>query len=359
MAPKQKELWLACGKAFGKDYAIQCVICGLWIHLKPCSGMTDEFFKYLEEQIKATGSAYWACRPCLSYSQAITQKVKVIEKDIETLKGDVKDNKAGVRNVENTIEEMRRQMEKDKKELEQKIDDCRLEMREEWREREIRRKNLVFHRIEEPSDSIVIGEERRKHDMEQLKMVFQTIGLAGMEDDVKACRRLGEKGDNDRPIIVVLKSEDSKRKILEEARKLKDTDFADVGIVPDLTSEQRREEAEMMEETERRNQTMRSEDDVAKNLKWMVVGPRGERRLIKGSERGRGNLRGATRGTRGHQARGGRTSYQRQHRPSQHRMEEPRLLPPSQNRKRTITEVEVEMEEDQEATASQNPPAKC
>ena len=52
---------------------------------------------------------------------------------------------------------------------------------------------------------------------------------------------------------MVLKTEDTKRKLLESARELKNTEYKEVGIVPNLTVQQRREEMSMIEEAERRN----------------------------------------------------------------------------------------------------------
>jgi hypothetical protein len=43
---------------------------------------------------------------------------------------------------------------------------------------------------------------------------------------------------------------------------------------------QREEEKEMKKEADRRN-TQLAEQDKAKNLQWMVVGARGEKRIIK------------------------------------------------------------------------------
>jgi hypothetical protein len=62
---------------------------------------------------------------------------------------------------------------------------------------------------------------------------------------------------------------------------------ADIVIIPDLTQEQRKEEAEMNNEAERRNQAL-TQEDRAKNLQWMVVGARGEKRIVKGTARARG-----------------------------------------------------------------------
>ena len=40
---------------------------------------------------------------------------------------------------------------------------------------------------------------------------------------------------------------------MEAARKLKNTEYREVSIVPDMTVQQRREEQSMVEEVERRN----------------------------------------------------------------------------------------------------------
>ena len=56
--------------------------------------------------------------------------------------------------------------------------------------------------------------------------------------------------------------------------------FSDIGVLPDLTLEQRKDEAD------RRNGHLTA-DDKAKNLSWAVVGKRGEKRLLKGVERER------------------------------------------------------------------------
>ena len=50
--------------------------------------------------------------------------------------------------------------------------------------------------------------------------------------------------------------------------------------MPDLTKRQRDEEAELKKEAERRNRSL-TEMDLSKNLHWVVVGARGERRLTK------------------------------------------------------------------------------
>ena len=97
------------------------------------------------------------------------------------------------------------------------------------------------------------GEERRKHDTDECGKILRALHLEeeGI-DSIKLCRRIGEVCQDPRPLVVVLRSEETKRKLLEAARDLRGTDLQDIGIVPDLTLQQRKEEQQMVEEVERR-----------------------------------------------------------------------------------------------------------
>jgi len=81
--------------------------------------------------------------------------------------------------------------------------------------------------------------------------------------------------------VVGLWTEADKSLLLRNAKHLEKTIFKEVTVGPDLTKRQREEEAEMRVEADRRNEQDLTEDDVAKNLKWAVVGDRGKKTLIK------------------------------------------------------------------------------
>ena len=53
--------------------------------------------------------------------------------------------------------------------------------------------------------------------------------------------------------MVRFRREVYREEILENARLLKDTNFEEIGITPDLTREQRSEEDELVKEAEKRN----------------------------------------------------------------------------------------------------------
>ena len=76
------------------------------------------------------------------------------------------------------------------------------------------------------------------------------------------------------------------------AKNLRDTTFQEVGIVPDLTVAQRREEHQLSDEAERRNEEELTQEDISKNLKWLVVGQRGAKKLIKAVPREHQGRRG-------------------------------------------------------------------
>ena len=134
-------------------------------------------------------------------------------------------------------------------------------------------------------------------------------------------------------MVVVLRTETTKNKILERAKNLRESSYKEVGIVPDLTVQQRREEQQLSEEADRRNREELTTEDQTKNLKWLVVGPRGAKKITKGVPR---NSQPATRGTgwrgrgRGGRARGGTGANSLPLGRQPARIETTLLLPPTQ-----------------------------
>jgi hypothetical protein len=85
-------------------------------------------------------------------------------------------------------------------------------------------------------------------------------------------------------VVVGLNSEEDRRMILSRTRQLRGGRYDNVAVVPDLTRMQRRGEDKLSNEAELKNRNLTA-DDREKGLRWMVVGRRGEKRLIKGTER--------------------------------------------------------------------------
>ena len=143
----------------------------------------------------------------------------------------------------------------------------------------------IMHRVREPDQVFRTAEERRGQDMEECKKVFTAIGLE-LNDDISFCRRIGEVGDEPRPLVLILRTEEIKRKVLDRAKYLRDSTFQEVGIVPDLTAKQRREEQSMAEEVERKKRvtTTVTGERKRKQAKAKVVPKKGDtRKQTKGT----------------------------------------------------------------------------
>jgi hypothetical protein len=148
----------------------------------------------------------------------------------------------------------------------------------------VRRMNLILHGVDEQPDEIRGNQERMEKDKARCEKIFKAIQARTKKDDLRFCRRIGERGAEPRPIVVGLENEEEKRHILGRARELRNTRFKDVSIVPDLTRKQRNREARMKDEAEEKNKSLTAEER-SRNIKWLVVGRRGEKRIIKGVER--------------------------------------------------------------------------
>jgi hypothetical protein len=313
--------------------------------------------------------------------------VKEAEKKLEEVQKELQENTKGIERVNKNVEELRKEVGEVKI---QKMDTSKFMTTEEYREQEARRNNLVMHRVNESAaataaerreadmsecSSILreagaaeevkeiktcrrIGErgevprlvmhrvnesaaataaERREADMRKCRSILREAGAAKEVKEIKTCRRIGERGEVPRPLIVVMKKEVAKLAILEAAKNLKNTAHSEVSIMPDLTPQQRQEETELGGEAERRNREEHTEDDRQKNLSWQVVGQRVAKRLIKTFTRQRPEWqqRGAGQPARGR----GRTPAvpQPAGRPAQHNgptIPRTEMLPEPQNRKR-------------------------
>ena len=279
---KSKFPCLICGKACARG-AIQCNICGLWCH-NACTKLSKEALKGLEVQHKEVGQAYWACTPCRSFNNKWNAQMRDINRRQD-------DTDKRVDEITKNIEDVRRLAETTRKELrdharhtENMRESLEMAMEEELREREARRLNLVLHGVQEVDPNIKNTRERMDRDMEECEHIFTAMRARTRIQQMRFCRRIGERGQDPRPIVLGVYNEEEKRHLLEKSRELRNTRYENVTVVPDLTKNQRKGEQKLREDANRRNENL-TQEDRDKNLKWIVVGRRGEKRLIKGMER--------------------------------------------------------------------------
>jgi hypothetical protein len=241
----------------------------------------------------------------------MNHRLKTIEENVEKVSKAVKDNSDAIKEMDKKVDAISEGLKKKDDRVEGKIQDQQREMYEELRERDIRKKNVIFHGIQELQKENATYKERVEWDRASISNILRELKLNMKDDAVKFSKRIGEAGGSAaRPILAGFHMELDKLNLLRVARNLENSRYSDVNVVPDLTKRQRDEEAELKREAERRNKSL-TETDVSKNLHWVVVGARGERRLTKEKKdaewntTGRRMTRGGRRDGRGGQTRGG------------------------------------------------------
>lgn len=273
---------LVCGKNVGKG-SVQCTLCMLWCH-KVCTHLSKEAFKGLEVQAKETGTAYWACKSCLSFAQKINHQFKETNRRQEEMEARVEVNTRKINNNEREVDKLKQEVQDLRGRLERDKEARDETLCEELREQNVRRLNIIIHGVQEAGEEIRDNRARIEMDRDRCGDIFNILRVKTRKEDLRFCRRIGERSRDNRPLCVGLHSEEDKRAILASTRELRGSKYDNVSVVPDLTRMQRKGEDKLTREAEVKNNSL-SGTDVEMGLKWMVVGRRGEKRLIKGRER--------------------------------------------------------------------------
>lgn len=190
------ETCLGCSKKFtSKEASVQCTVCGLWIH-KVCAGLTDELFDFLDKQFSATGTAYWACKPCTVYAQGMNHRLRGIESDLAAVKKVAAENTSGLHKVEEKVNELSREVQQKNNNIvtREEFEAYKKEVSNESKERKARELNVVIHGLGEHKDERAEGKERWDWDVKSCTELFREFSLQLTAESIKFCRRVGERG---------------------------------------------------------------------------------------------------------------------------------------------------------------------
>jgi len=274
-----------------KTGGVRCDYCERWAHAK-CCDISPGHLKCLNEMKNAS----WKCDPCMAVSKKIKQEIVQIQLKQSEMCTNIELNKEEIANHSARLDKVeKKQSEMNKEEIVQSSKEA---MMEELREQRARRNNLVIHQIPEPPANLTRGYECKDYDTDYVIKIFKFLDAPLTKEGIKFLYRPGERMESGgpRPVIMSLKDPGLRDYILDNTRKLAGSSFNSISIIPDLTQDQRKEEEKLRKTAEKRNRELEHEE--ALNWEWVLVGMRGDRRLIKrkiiqirGEERGRGDLR--------------------------------------------------------------------
>ena len=272
--------------------SLQCQSCEHWYHISCIPGMNTEFFENCRMALEVCGYSAFLCQICRKVAAKFKRAMKDLEVELDKLKDRVmvleleKETLAQkVENMEMRTTKVKEGLEGVEREvvsgMEKAKEEVKKDVNREMKEREERSQNLVLYGLEEPAAESM--EERTKADAEKVKEVMTVIGVEA-EAEVKF--RAGKKGEGEsprpRPLIITVKDDECRMKILRDARNLaRSSHLKKVYVATDMTWAQREEarkmEKDLREEAERKTEEARKD---GKNGKFVVVGPRGRRRMI-------------------------------------------------------------------------------
>ena len=278
---------------------IPCGFCQTFFHPKCIDGMSPEWIKVIDGMNRLSGASGYLCVCCIKLTQKINRSFVEYDKKFAEYDERIKDVemenkvlKEKVLRLEGKTEEASDGLVRMEKELESGMEKAKNEVKEdvsnEMKEQEERNANVVIYGVEESKEE---REEKRKEGDE--KVVRELAAAIGVDDVGRMERkfRAGKKDETTgkpRPMVVRIEDPEVRERILDNARKLNRTDsWKRVFISRDLTWKQRedakKQEKQLRDEADQKNE---AEKDEEKNGKWIVVGPRGRRRMAWAKERG-------------------------------------------------------------------------
>ena len=281
--PPKKKVKDKCGycpdSTTGKE-GLKCTMCDMWHHRECIDGMSQEFFSYLDKEMKE-GKMSWMCDKCTGITKKImhnvtllTGRVEKVEERLTAAEEKMDKNEDDVKAMKGRLEEVEKRDDK-----EAAVD----AVFKEQKDRESRENNLVIHGISEPNSDVNDGKKRAEIDICRVQELADKLeAVVRVKDVVKFSKRIGAKKDNtDRPLLLGFRNKHDRNIILDRAPKLSEMaePWKKINVVTDLTKRQRKEDNDAREEAEKKNKDMSEEE--AKNWQWKVVGSRGQRTAVK------------------------------------------------------------------------------
>ena len=257
---ERKSTCVGCKKKFTKsDYCVLCGMCNFWYH-KTCAGMSDDVYKCVDQHFKDHGYTFWNCQPCASYAKGITARMRELEGRLEEVERCQDKQEDRMKEIDGRMKRVEGSVDKLAGKINDVAENSGGNVFQELHERHVRRYNVVFYGVGEAEGDRPTMEDKREWDAKSCQNVFDALNLRLKASSLRYLRRIGEKGDKPRPLLVGMRSTEDKELLLDNAKFLRDTHMSSVGISKDLTPQEIREEKEMEREAETRNKELSQED---------------------------------------------------------------------------------------------------
>ena len=195
-------------------------------------------------------------------SKAINSEIKTLRGDVQKIKKDLEGGASGEIKTLRDVQKIKKDLEDGVSgEIDKKLAESASSSISEIKERESRKKNLVFFNIHESEETE--AENRIKDDKREIETIFQAIEV---DAEISNIFRIGKKGENSRPIKIKVRDEEDVDKILKAAKKL---NGSDIYISKDMTPLERQEHRKLVQEKKRKKE---ESEEKGEKAKWIIRG---------------------------------------------------------------------------------------
>ena len=295
---KRKKKQFPCGKCDEECKSGTSIACGgwceFWYHAKCIEGMTNEFVDNCDKINKIHGGSFFLCLTCRKMTGKMNRTTKELKDEIVELKNrdkirelEFKALLERVERMEGKTDQVKDKMDGIEKEIEIGMENTKKEvasaMTAEREDRDARASNIVIYGVTESNETEAA--KRMEHDEKIMKEIAEDIGVV-IGDDVKVKFRAGKRRETGteevrpRPMIVGVDNEETRERLLANAKKLAKKDkWKRTFVAEDMTPTQR-EEAKKADEKARKEAEEKTEEAKKEGKtggKYVAVGPRGKK----------------------------------------------------------------------------------
>jgi len=187
----------------GLPYCVICGMCNFWYH-KACAGISDDIYKCIEAYYKDNSHTFWNCMPCSAYAKGITARMRELEGRIEAVEKHQDEQDEELKSVNSKVAATNKEVKKLEKRMDEEKSGASVLL--ELRERKARRLNVIFYRIGEAIGDNPSIEDKKSWDRQSCQNVFNALKLKLDSNSLRFLRRIGEKGERPRPLLVGMHS---------------------------------------------------------------------------------------------------------------------------------------------------------
>jgi hypothetical protein len=131
-----------------------------------CGAISKEVFSILANPSKYGMNISWNCDSCQASAATLEERMNALEGRFMEVENRVVRSEAVVQENTRRVETVEARQTRVEQEMERERERVRKERADEMREREIRRKNVIMHRVGEAGEEVRAAEDRRAWDLQ-------------------------------------------------------------------------------------------------------------------------------------------------------------------------------------------------